>query len=63
MLVIWSEEDPEASIENLKSILQELNITSALEVLNENNIKTEEETTGTTSSVETVKDNEVIKME
>ncbi|XP_008213699.1 THO complex subunit 1 isoform X1 [Nasonia vitripennis] len=41
MLVIWTEEDPEASIEHLKSILQELNCTEALEVVNSNTVKTE----------------------
>ncbi|OXU30033.1 hypothetical protein TSAR_017029 [Trichomalopsis sarcophagae] len=41
MLVIWTEEDPEASIEHLKSILQELNCTEALEIVNSNTVKTE----------------------
>ena len=36
MLVIWTEEDPDASIENLKAILQELNYNEALELLNSN---------------------------
>jgi hypothetical protein len=38
MLIIWTEEDPDASIENLKSILQNLNYTEALEVLNTNTL-------------------------
>ncbi|KAJ8679200.1 hypothetical protein QAD02_014987 [Eretmocerus hayati] len=36
MLVIWTEEDPDASPENLKSILQELEYTAALEILEAN---------------------------
>ncbi|XP_011494195.1 PREDICTED: THO complex subunit 1 [Ceratosolen solmsi marchali] len=38
MLIIWTEEDPDASIENLKSILHNLNYTEALEVLNTNTL-------------------------
>ena len=36
MLIIWTEEDPDASLENLRSILEELNYTEALEILNTN---------------------------
>lgn len=41
MLVIWTEEDPDASIENLKSILEELNFNEALVLVNDNSEKTE----------------------
>lgn len=34
MLVIWSEEDPEASVDNLRMILESLNLTEGLSVLN-----------------------------
>lgn len=37
MLVIWTEEDPDASVENLRSILQDLEYTEALEILNNDN--------------------------
>ncbi|XP_058804258.1 THO complex subunit 1 isoform X2 [Phymastichus coffea] len=36
MLVIWTEEDPDASLENLKSILEGLNLIEAVEILNTN---------------------------
>lgn len=41
MLAIWTEEDPDATIENLKSILKELNYNEALEVINNDSIKPE----------------------
>lgn len=41
MLTIWAEEDPEASIEHLKSILQESNHTEALDIVNSNTAEAE----------------------
>ncbi|XP_014216979.1 THO complex subunit 1 [Copidosoma floridanum] len=53
MLIIWTEEDPEASVGNLKAILEKLKYTKALEVLNANVTAEEISTTATKTETTT----------